>query len=63
MIFLGDGQTKFCSGDSGGPLTVNDIQIGIVSFNYKNCEGASPDIFTRVSEYTNWLWQNSDILF
>lgn len=47
-----------CSGDSGGPLVVNVsgtwTLVGIVSSGTATC-GDAPGIYTRVSEYRNWI--------
>lgn len=43
-----------CNGDSGGPLSRNGKQIGIVSWGYL-CAAGKPDVFTRVSAYTEWI--------
>ncbi|XP_011632451.1 venom protease-like [Pogonomyrmex barbatus] len=48
-----------CQGDSGGPLIVTkdgqDLQIGIVSYGDAFCPGKFPGVFTRVSQYINWI--------
>lgn len=43
-----------CMGDSGGPLASNGILIGIVSWGIP-CAAGYPDVFTRVSEYSQWM--------
>ncbi|XP_053973147.1 chymotrypsin-1-like [Hylaeus volcanicus] len=43
-----------CNGDSGGPLVANGQQIGIVSFG-RPCGLGSPDVYTKVSSYLNWI--------
>ncbi|XP_075221525.1 uncharacterized protein LOC142324567 [Lycorma delicatula] len=54
-----------CFGDSGGPLSVeNDgigVLIGIVSFGVTGCAiiPAFPDLYTRVTEYINWIDVNT----
>lgn len=48
----------FLQGDSGGPLIVNDLVVGITSFSFDNgCAGGAllPQVFTRVSEYFDWI--------
>jgi len=40
--------TAACSGDSGGPLLVGDLQVGIVSFG-SGCDARVPTVFARVS--------------
>lgn len=49
-----------CYGDSGGPLIVctgnKCTQVGIVSFGMMGCKlGHNPAIFTRTSNYLNWI--------
>jgi len=50
-----------CQCDSGGPLIIKgedsmlDIQIGIVSFGYKCADPDYPGVYTRVSEYGNFI--------
>ncbi|XP_055913461.1 chymotrypsin-1-like [Eupeodes corollae] len=45
-----------CSGDSGGPLIVNNTQVGIVSWSRKPCTIAPyPGVFTEVSNYIEWI--------
>jgi hypothetical protein len=41
-------QTAACSGDSGGPLLVGDLQVGIVSFG-SGCDSRVPTVFARVA--------------
>lgn len=51
-----------CQGDSGGPIQVtrwidNLLMyrvIGITSFG-KRCASATPGVYTRVSEYLDWI--------
>lgn len=44
-----------CNGDSGGPLTVNGIQVGIVSFGSALCEAQNPTAYARVSHFVDWI--------
>jgi len=51
-----------CFGDSGGPLVVESKTgtrqvVGIVSFGIGGCALLPfwPDVYTRVSEYLDWL--------
>lgn len=50
-----------CNGDFGGPLVVDDVQVGVGAFGYKECGVGKPDVFTRLSEFTDWIKQNSDV--
>ena len=55
-----------CNGDSGGPMMCgcgHNVQAGIASFvgkkendNY-NCSGDMPSVYTRVSEYRDWIYE------
>ncbi|XP_017776593.1 PREDICTED: trypsin-3-like [Nicrophorus vespilloides] len=47
-----------CSGDSGGPLTVDGVQIGVVSWSVKPCAiKGYPGVFARVANYVDWIKQ------
>lgn len=46
----------FCQGDSGGPLLdSNNVQVGINSFLGVVCGSATPDVFTPVANYYDWI--------
>jgi len=58
MLCAAKDETSACNGDSGGPLMlVNepDVQVGIVSFGEENCPKGGPNVFTRVSNYVEWI--------
>ncbi|XP_076284726.1 trypsin-1 [Lasioglossum baleicum] len=52
-------EVSACSGDSGGPLAQNGVQVGIVSWGMMPC-GVShmPSVYTRVASYVDWIHQN-----
>ncbi|XP_067833091.1 elastase-1-like [Heptranchias perlo] len=62
----GDGVMAGCQGDSGGPLNCkNDhgmwVVHGIVSFGPVSCViERNPTVFTRVSAYTDWIYQTME---
>lgn len=57
-----DGFSDSCVGDSGGPLFIagTSLQVGIVSWGLEGSNGVcanegSPGVYTRVSNYTDWI--------
>ncbi|KAF5287780.1 hypothetical protein FQA39_LY15716 [Lamprigera yunnana] len=46
-----------CAGDPGGPLVLENKQVGILSWD-QPCGVKYPDIFTRVSSYIDWIKAN-----
>ncbi|XP_060534865.1 chymotrypsin-1-like [Cylas formicarius] len=60
-ICAGGGGKGQCSGDSGGALTVNGHQHGIVSWSDKPCT-ITPGVLTRVSSFVNWIKRHTGIL-
>jgi secreted trypsin-like serine protease len=55
-----------CSGDSGGPLTINfgdgPVLAGIVSFGTPTCL-SGPAGYARVSHFADWIYANSGVGF
>lgn len=47
-------------GDSGGPLALNDGEevVGVVSYGTAICSIGRPDVYTRVSQFTDWIAEN-----
>ncbi|XP_022687407.1 uncharacterized protein LOC111259557 isoform X2 [Varroa jacobsoni] len=53
-----------CQGDSGGPLMVENSNrqwslIGIVSWGFKCAQKGIPAIYTRVTEFRDWIYKNA----
>ena len=50
-----NGGIDSCWADSGGPLILDNILIGIVSTGIGCGRPGLPGIYTRVDEYTKWI--------
>ncbi|KAG5667514.1 hypothetical protein PVAND_015493 [Polypedilum vanderplanki] len=48
-----------CNGDSGGPLQCDGFLVGIVSYGLVICGLSVPDVYTRASEFVDWIQENS----
>ncbi|NWU95995.1 CTRL protease, partial [Upupa epops] len=59
MLCAGGVGASSCQGDSGGPLVTSNgntwILIGIVSWGTTDCNVRTPAIYTRVSQFRNWI--------
>jgi secreted trypsin-like serine protease len=54
-----------CNGDSGGPLAyrIGDTEapwylIGIVSYGTRKCGVGIPGVYTKVTNYLDWIERN-----
>ncbi|XP_028038367.1 proclotting enzyme-like [Bombyx mandarina] len=63
MICAGKASMDSCSGDSGGPLMVNEggtwNQVGIVSWGIGCGKGQYPGVYTRITAFLPWIQKNS----
>ncbi|CAK1539941.1 unnamed protein product [Leptosia nina] len=63
MLCAGKDSMDSCSGDSGGPLMVNEggrwTQVGIVSWGIGCGKGQYPGVYTRVTAFLPWIQKNS----
>ena len=57
MICAGDekGGKDACQNDSGGPLVVNNVLYGIVSFGIGCGRADFPGVYTNVAKYASWI--------
>jgi len=52
----GAGGRSTCGGDSGGPLTVNNVLVGVTSFgSAQGCQRGFPAGFARVTSFAAWI--------
>jgi len=61
-----DGGMDSCQGDSGGPLVVRNVEdtewllVGITSWGLGCAQSGKPGVYTKVSNYINWIDSNTD---
>ena len=61
-----DGGMDSCQGDSGGPLAVRNVEdtewllVGITSWGLGCAQEGKPGVYTKVSNYINWINTNTD---
>lgn len=48
----------FCDGDMGGPMIVEDLLAGIMSWGYGCAKPGYPGVYTKVSSHRNWIDSN-----
>ncbi|CAG9810123.1 unnamed protein product [Chironomus riparius] len=61
---LPDWSKAECNGDSGGPLYVHGVQVGIVSWSVKPCTVAEfPGVYTDVSFFIPWIQEKTGLEF
>jgi hypothetical protein len=53
LLFTMPAPSNPCSGDSGGPLLVSGVVVGIVNFGESRCTGVTG--YSRVSQLTSWI--------
>jgi len=61
FLCAGQASRDSCSGDSGGPLMINDgkwTQVGVVSWGIGCGKGQYPGVYTRVTSFMPWIRKN-----
>ncbi|XP_032527749.2 proclotting enzyme [Danaus plexippus] len=63
MLCAGKASMDSCSGDSGGPLMVNEgsrwTQVGVVSWGIGCGKGQYPGVYTRITSFLPWIQKNA----
>lgn len=57
MICAGSASADACDGDSGGPLMVNGLQIGIVAYGLGCARPGYPGVYIDVRAYAQWIYE------
>ncbi|XP_026480464.1 brachyurin-like [Ctenocephalides felis] len=52
---------NICMGDSGGPLTIDGVQVGVVSFGSVPCARGNPSGFTNVAHFVDWIQEHTGL--
>ncbi|XP_052895775.1 brachyurin-like [Anopheles moucheti] len=66
VCLAGDGGRSACTGDSGGPLTIQEqsgltLQVGVTSFGSADgCTRGMPTVYARITFFLDWIRANSD---
>ncbi|XP_046741207.1 trypsin-1-like [Diprion similis] len=56
-----EGGRDACTGDSGGPLTIDGVLAGIVTWGNGCAEAGWPGVYTEVAYYRDWITKNSGV--
>ncbi|XP_025835259.1 trypsin-1-like [Agrilus planipennis] len=55
----GEQNVAICTGDVGGPLVQNGVQVGVLSWGLSPCGvSIAPSVSTKVPSYVNWINAN-----
>lgn len=60
MICAGVAGKDSCQGDSGGAITINGTQVGIVSWGYGCAEEGYPGVYSNVAALADYIIANTN---
>ena len=63
MLCAGETGKDSCEGDSGGPLTYNDVHVGIVSWGQGCALPGYPGVYAQTDAFLDFIRQNSGPIF
>ncbi|XP_066141749.1 trypsin-7-like [Euwallacea fornicatus] len=61
MMCAGGQGGDYCWGDSGGPLTVGDVLVGIAAWSSGCGEDNKPGVYVNVSKFRSWIQEHTGI--
>ncbi|XP_077976139.1 ovochymase-like [Styela clava] len=67
MFCAGEGDSDACQGDSGGPMVCRTsvggawVLYGIISFGWGCGNSEYPGVYTKVSNYLEWILENTNL--
>ena len=51
----GQGGKDACQGDTGGPLTLNGVHVGVASWSYGCARPAFPAVYAQTDAFLDWI--------
>ncbi|GAB0094522.1 hypothetical protein DMENIID0001_098320 [Sergentomyia squamirostris] len=58
-VCAGGGPISACGGDSGGPLYLGNLMVGVVSWGFNPCgTTVAPSVYASSANYRNWIDAN-----
>lgn len=60
--YMDEGGVDACVGDSGGPIVVDGVVAGIVSWGHDCAEPKFPGVYTVVANFLKWINDTSGVI-